>query len=174
MPRSRVPGYITRTPSHDFGEGVPVRSQNGPMPSSGDVGNGLDPTPPQTYRKPIPPGSIGTQETTDLERLPPPQYIRTVAMYDNETRDPQMHCASDAQMKSADRPVEFNSFASFTPRTAPMPRTAGDQGYLEPYKGLQADPVMISENDGMQLYERNARQKELYGSNRDGVVDDKE
>lgn len=118
-----------------------------------------------TFRKPIPRGSFGSEE--GREAPPPDTSVKTVEMYANETRDPNMH--------SPDFPgVKFQSFADRSPVSIPMPRTAGDQGYLEPYKGLQADPVMIHEDAGMELYPRNARKKELYGSNRDGVVDDKD
>lgn len=176
--RERVPGYITKQVSNDFG--LDVRVQRAPYPkadtpASGNPvpegGTALDPPAlPNTFRNVIPPGSIGSSETSDLNRLTLPQYMDTVEFSPGETRDPKLHGPMDALRVAGKQEIPFQNYGSFQPRRAPMPRTAGDEGFLEPYPNLSADPLMTDQNASPYLYPRDARRKDLYGDNRDGFL----
>lgn len=182
MARERVPGYITKQVSNDFGLEVHVQRQVYPkqdMYSSGDpVPEGQAPTGQnfandRRFREVIPPGSIGTSETQDLDVLTPPQYVNTVDSYTGEQNDPSLH-GSVNQFKVANPTapgIPFQSYPSFQPRNAPMPRAAQDQVYLEGYGMNAADPRMTDESSmlGLQKTDKPDRAN-LYGDNRDGVL----
>ena len=183
MARKRVPGYITKTHTKDFGLNVTVqrRATEGGTINPGFEPSG-DPVPEGkqgmssevpasfNYRKVIPAGEIGSEETTDLERLTLPMYVDTVAHYQGEQSDPKLHGPMAALRAAGKQEIPFNEYASFQPRCAPMPRTAGDEGFLEAPQYLSADPLMTDENSTQIFWKRDARKKDLYGANRDGFL----
>lgn len=179
MARKRVPGYITKTHTNEFGLDIRVERVPYPkadMPASGDptpegqVGMGGEVPVSYNYRKVIPAGDIGSEETTDLERLTLPQYVDTVNDYPGSQNDPTLHGPMAALRAAGKREIPFQDYASFQPRCAPMPRTAGDEGFLESPAALSADPLMTDENYNQIFWKRDARVKDLYGSNRDGFL----
>lgn len=179
MARKRVPGYITKTHTKDFGLDVMVQRVPYPkadMPASGDpTPEGRDALASEVpasfnYRKPIPAGEIGSSETTDLERLTLPMYVDTVQSYTGEQNDPKLHGPMAALRAAGKQAIPFQDYASFQPRCAPMPRNASDEGFLERYPNLSADPLMTDENSNQIFWSRDARKKDLYGQNRDGVL----
>jgi hypothetical protein len=171
MARERVAAHITESVSRDFGLEVSVvrspRPQVNDMPR-GDVKDGTTQSPYKGYREVIPPGRIGSPEGTDRME-PGPQTVDTVARYRTEDKDPTLHGAM-AAMRSASRDVPFQGYATFQPRTAPMPRAAQDEGFLESPANLSADPLMIDSDSTTNILSRDARRKDLYGENRDGVL----
>ncbi len=178
--RKRVPGYITTESSNQFGLDVKVNRQVFPkqdMYSSGDPVPEGEPAQNENmgsdrrYREVIPPGEIGSVAKDDLDILTPPQYVDTVEDYPRAQNDPAMHGALNVEQQVRRNPVAFQSYPSFQPRSAPMPRAAQDQVYLEGYGKNAADPRMTDESSmmGLQATDKPDRAP-LYGDNRDGVL----
>jgi hypothetical protein len=180
MERKRVPGYITTQVTNNFGLDVSVQRQVLPkqdMYSSGDpVPEGQEPDNANLagdvrYREVIPPGEIGSVAGGDLDILTPPQYVDTVADYEKAQNDPAMHSAVHSLREGAKTELPFQCYGTFQPRSAPMPRAAQDQVYLEGYGQNAADPRMTDESatTGLQATDKPDRAP-LYGDNRDGVL----
>lgn len=179
--RKRVPGYITTEVSNDFGLEVRVQRQVLPkqdMYSSGDpvpegqTPDGSNMAGDRRFREVIPRGEIGSSEGEDLDILIPPQYVDTVANYEKSQNDPSMHGAVHSLRAGAKtEPLPFQVYGTFQPRSAPMPRAAQDQVYLEGYGKNAADPRMTDESalPGLQSTDHPDRAP-LYGDNRDGVL----
>jgi len=179
--RKRVPGYVTNQKDNDFGYTPPVLEPT----TKGGIKPGFDPSGDPVpehgfpdgenlkadvkFRNVIPPGEIGSREYRDLDVLTLHQGLDTVAMYPGETRDPRLHGAKAVSQEETDG-VEFHSYATFTPRRAPMPRRAESEGFLEPYSQLSADPLMTDADSNELFFRRPARTKDLYGENRDGFL----
>lgn len=172
--RERKAGYITGQKDEGFGLEVKVNRQ--PFPKSdfspsgdvSEVGPGRN-LAYKGYREVIPPGAIGSNETDDVE-LPAAQHVDTVARYGTEEKDPTLHGAVKVVREEVDPPM-FHDYASFQPRTAPMPRAAQDNLYLRGYGMNVADPRM-SDEDSTKLILNNEHpdRLDLYGQNRDGVL----
>jgi hypothetical protein len=176
MARVRVPAHITESVSHDFGLNVKVnpliRDKVEEYPAGNPEMEGMQ-APPEPhgnypYREVIPPGVIGSQEDRDPSR-PGKQYVDTVAYYETEQNDPTLHGPLEA-LKSADRAVPFQPYPDFQPRSAAIPRAAQDEGYLETYDRLAADPLMTDWDSNTLIHPRDARRKDLFGDNRAGML----
>lgn len=180
MERKRQPGYITQQVSNDFGLDVKVQRQvapNSEFYSSGDpvpegeFPDGENMASDRRYREVIPPGTIGSVEGQDLDILTPPQRLDTVQDYPGAQRDPSMHRAVHSLRMGAETQVPFQNYAKFQPRSAPMPRAAQDQIYLEGYGRNAADPRMTDESASVGLQKTDKPDRApLYGDNRDGVL----
>lgn len=115
-----------------------------------------------TYRDDFPSGKIG--EPAGLDPMhPDPQKVETVAYSPLETRPQREHMHRENP--------SFNSYKTFNPQRAAMPRAAQDQVYLEGYGKNCADPCMTDEDgkEGLQRTDEPDR-KELFGNDRDGVT----
>lgn len=184
--RKRVPGYITTESSNGFGLDVKVQRQVYPKSefySSGDpVAEGQaamneNLAQDKKFREVIPPGEIGSKAENDLDILTPPQYVDTVAHYETEQNDITMHGAVNVQQGVRKEPTPFQGYATFQPRTAPMPRNAGDQVCL-PYRAEQhaADPLMNDQTSNQMWnfrtndYPVDPYRKDLYGDNVAGAL----
>jgi hypothetical protein len=167
--------------SRDFGLNVKVQRQ--PYPKM-DVPPTGDPVPEgemglsitrtlanNTYRQPIPAGTIGSAEVDDLTN-PPLQYVDTVEDYSGAQADPKLHGPMDALRSAGKQEIPFQDYARFQPRRAPMPRAAQDEGYLGPPGRSSADPLMTDQNAGSGLSPRDIARKDMFGANRDGVLKD--
>jgi len=178
--RKRVPGYITQEKSNDFGMDVRVQRPTGDgssgFPPSGDpvpegqTANNENLEKDAKFRNVIPPGEIGSVAEGDLDILTLKQHLDTAPYMATETRPQELHGAVNVQKVSRDGNVPFNSYATFTPRRAPMPRNAGDEGFLEGPPNLAADPLMTDANSSELFFRRPTRTESLYGANRDGVL----
>ena len=115
---------------------------------------------PMDYRNVVAPGKIGSVEGRD-PMLPAPQRVETIAHAATETRPQELHRSETAPLRS---------YATFEPRRAPMPRAAQDEGFLEGPANLSADPLMTGENSNDIFCHRDARRKDLYGENIDGMA----
>jgi hypothetical protein len=173
MARSRVPAHITESVSRDFGLEVNVIRSTRPnvneMPN-GDTKDGKISPPYKGYREVTPPGTFGSREGVD-KMEPAPQRVDTVADYPTAQNDPSLHGAV-ASLRSADtQSVPFQSYASFQPRSSPLPRNASDELYLRGYGVNAADPRMSDYDSDTMLTDRDKPDRlDLYGNNRDGVL----
>jgi hypothetical protein len=158
------------------GFGLDIQVNRSPLPKMnhlpiGDTSGTPDRAPLGTgYRRVIPPGEIGSEEGVDPQ-LPPPQYVDTVASYPTEQNDPRLH-GSMAALRSADtQSLPLKTFGDFQPRSAPIPRAAQDDMFLNGYGDNAADPLM-TDRDSNELWPegRHNDGKDLYGKNRDGVL----
>lgn len=180
MERKRVPGYITRQTSSAFGLDVKVEREvapksefypsGDPVPEGRQGGSGdyrnMD---VNTRRDPITPGVIGSQEKEDLPNALP-TYLDTIACYPGEQADQSMHGSVNTLRMDKSTPIPFNTYETFQPRRAPMPRAAQDDGFLEAPANLSADPLMTDEDSTSLFTKRAARRKDLFGENRDGML----
>ncbi len=167
--------------SRDFGLNVRVQRQpfaKVDMPASGDPapegtpGMEVERTlKNNTYRQPIPAGTIGSAEIEDLTNAPR-QYVDTVEDYSGAQADPKLHGPMDALRAADTQEIPFHNYASFQPRRAPMPRAAQDEGYLGPPGRTSADPLMTDQNAGSGLSPRDIARKDMFGANRDGMLKD--
>lgn len=179
--RKRVPGYITKQPSNDFGMDIkvqrPVFDWGEPPPSGDPVPEGRTAIDENLasdvrFRNVIPPGEIGSNDDgSDLDILTPPQFVDTVSYYRDEYRDPHLHGAKAAIMGANPKgALDFQNFPSFTPRRAPLPTAAQDEGFL---RIGAADPLMTDANRQVEgaggKLDRTVYGKNLYGGNKDGV-----
>jgi hypothetical protein len=184
MERRRVAGYITKQVDRDFGVDVPVRPTvpSGANPGFEPSGNpipdgqtGLDPREQKPFTKKfrdlIPPGVIGSDDGEDLDKLGPPQYVDTVPYQRGEQNNVELHGA--VNMQKVANPVApeipFNEYASFQPRSAPMPRAVQDEGFLERYGYNKADPLMTDYDSNVVILPRDAGRIDLASPNRDGM-----
>jgi hypothetical protein len=172
MARTRVPAHITESVSQNFGLDVTINRSPQPkvnLLANGDTKDGKLSPVYKGYREVIPPGSFGSREGVDkLE--PAPQRVDTVAHYETEQADPTLH-GPMAAMRSADQSVAFQTYPSFQPRTAPLPRNASDELYLRGYGVNAADPRMSDYDSDTMLTDRDRPDRlDLYGNNRDGVL----
>jgi len=127
---------------------------------------------PETYRQSLPPGAFGSEEGRD-PMLPAPQYVHTVAYSENETRDPSL-AGSVASLRSADVTVSLREYETLGGRREPMPRTAGDELYLEGYGRNVADQRMSDDNAMAGPSPKAEPDKcDLYGDNRYGMLHNK-
>ena len=184
--RARSAAHITDAPANPFGLEVSVRESVRPKqdsnPPSGVPFNdglgatqskGVGPIQPgnRDYREVIPPGVIGSEETFDMQ-LPAPQYVDTVPSYPTEQNDTRLHGAM-ASLRSADTAtVPCYNYASFVPRSAPMPRACQDDLYLEGPGRNAADPRM-QDRDSTELFPGRRElvdNCDLYGRNVAGVL----
>lgn len=185
--RKRVPGYITTESSNQFGLDVKVNRQAFPrqdMYSSGDPVPEGQPAMNENlakdkkFREVIPPGQIGSQEGGDLDILTPPQYVDTVQHYATEQNDVTLHGAVNVQQHVRKEATPFQTYGTFQPRSAPMPRNASDDVCL-PYNAARhaADPLM-NDHNSTEMWSRVANdapppdpyRKDLYGDNVAGVL----
>lgn len=177
--RKRVPGYITTEKSNDFGLEISVQRQvlprqdmyssGDPVPEGQQAGN-FNSQMGKKYREVIPPGVIGSQETEDLDVLTPPQFIDTVEHSATEQADPAYHGAVHSLRAGAKKDLPFQRYATFQPRTAPMPRARQDDGYLGDPATMSADPLMTDFDSSTIIAPQDIHRKDLYGRNRDGVL----
>lgn len=177
--RKRVPGYITTQKSDGFGLEISVERQvlprqdmyssGDPVPEGQQAGN-YNSAMGKKFREVIPPGVIGSEETTDLDVLTPPQFIDTVEHYRGEQADPTLHGAVHSLRSAAKKELPFQAYGTFQPRTAPMPRARQDDGYLGDPATMSADPLMTDFDSTTIIAPRDIHRKDLYGKNRDGVL----
>lgn len=174
--RSRVPAHITESTSRDFG--LEVQVNRSPLPKVNHMPNGNEEVDGEAvkpffkgYREVIPPGKIGSEEKQDV-MLPATQYVDTVASYPTEQNDTRLHGAM-AALRSADtQSIPLQNYASFQPRTAPMPRACQDDLYLEGPGKNAADPRM-NDRDSVELFpgrRETVDNCDLYGANVAGVL----
>lgn len=164
MARERVAGYITKQPSSDFGVEVKVqRMARNEMYIDGEAR-------PNDFRNVIPPGEIGSEEGRDRME-PEPMSVDTIPYSDSDTRNPELH-GSAASLRSGQVAPEFQSYATFEPRRAPMPKNASDSVFLPGYGKNVADPRMSDNNADTDFMLANGRpdRVDLYGKNRDGMA----
>lgn len=173
MARERVPAHITESVSRNFG--LEVQINRSPKPKVNELANGETKDGKRQamykgYREVIPRGSFGTREGDDPME-PAPQTVDTVADYPTAQNDPRLHGAM-ASLRSADtQSVPLQSYASFQPRTAPLPRNASDELYLRGPGVNAADPRMSDYDSGTMLTDRDKPDRlDLYGNNRAGVL----
>jgi hypothetical protein len=184
MERKRVPGYITKKVSRDFGnvDTTPQRQvypNSEFYPSGQPIPEGRSGLAPDEvgglttdFRDPIPPGAIGSREGQDEDTLGPPQYIDTVADYRGSQNDVSLHDPLNAVRSGGRSGIPFQDYASFTPRSAPMPRAAQDETFLRGAGKNLADPRMIDRDSSrLTASDRNRDLIDLYGLNKDGMVD---
>jgi hypothetical protein len=179
MERRRVAGYITKQHTNDFEVPVKVEDQvrtpntnPGLFPSGEPIPEGqtglTTPDGPFTrkHREVIPPGRIGSQESEDYDRLGLRQYIDTVPYERGEQNNISLHNPLDVQKAAnPNEPgIPFQEYASFQPRSAPMPRAMQDEGFLDRY----ADPIMTDLDSSTIILPRDANRIDLAGPNRDG------
>jgi hypothetical protein len=175
MARSRVPAHITEMTDRGFGLNVQVNESPLPKvnhPPNGVVGSDGDALSPvfKGYREVIPLGVIGSSEKHDV-MLPGPQYVDTVPSYPTEQNDTRLH-GPIAALRAADtQDIPLQNYASFQPRTAPMPRAVQDELYLRGFGRNVADPRMTDDDSATMLIPHDAPDRcDLYGKNRDGML----
>jgi hypothetical protein len=178
--RKRVPGYITQEKSNDFGMDTRVQRPTGDgssgFPASGNpvaegaMANNENLQKDVGFRNVIPPGEIGSEAKGDLDILTLRQHLDTAPYMETETRPQELHGSVNVQRVARGTETPFNSYATFTPRRAPMPRNAGDEGFLQGPPDLAADPLMTDADSSELFFRRPTRTESLYGSNRDGVL----
>jgi hypothetical protein len=171
--RSRVPAHITESTSRGFGLDVEITRSPAPKVNHLPVGDArVSERNPffSGYREVIPPGQIGSEEGVDPQ-LPPSQYIDTVPSYPTEQNDTRLHAAVTSLRAADTQSIPLQDYASFQPRTAPLPRAAQEDLYHNGYGELAADPLM-TDRDSKDLFPegRHNDNRDLYGKNRDGVL----
>jgi hypothetical protein len=122
------------------------------------------------YREVLPPGVIGSEERHDVMQ-PPSQYVDTVASYPGEQNDTRLHGAVAALRAADTQSIPLQDYASFQPRTAPIPRAVQDDLYLEGPGKNAADPRM-TDRDSKELFpgrRETVDNCDLYGRNVAGV-----
>ena len=181
MARRRDPAHITDDLSHNFGLNVSV--ERSPRPKMNELPNGYVGEVGakrnaffEGYREVIPPGEIGSEESSD-PMLPPAQTVETVPFRPGEQNDPTMHESHKVILDDEPtKPLGFRPYgATWEPRTAPMPRAAQDDLYLEGYGRNAADPRM-QDRDSRELFPGRREETDncdLYGENVAGVQHNK-
>lgn len=157
MARRRVAGYITK-------QSQTPRSTEDLRP--GRVGwSNMERSQSNNFEldEVIPPGEIGSVEGKDT--MEQPTLSIDTHPYDYmETRDQKFHGPVPSIGEVA---TPFQAYASFTPRTAPMPVACQDEGFL---RIGNADPLMSDGNRTMPgMLDRTVYPKDLYGRNEAGA-----
>lgn len=170
--RERVAGYISKQKTR-VPEKLSVRPSTSEYAAS-PYANGVTVDgviqPLRDYNAVIPDGSIGSAEGADRME-PPPQRVETAPYYRGEQNDPSYHGAVQSIRSGASGVPEFHSYDEFIPRSAPLPRAAQDEAYLDPESGLNPDPLILAEDSDKVLLKNDDRDRlDLYGPNRDGVL----
>ena len=173
MIREKVQGPSVTYRSTSFGQEVKINRQPRPAQNqdpSGDNRGQEETAAPREHREVIPSGPIGSTEGRDI-MLPPPQYVDTVADYRESQRDPSLHNPVASERSAEKAPVEFRQYTDWDPRSAPIPRAAQDELFLEGYGRNVADPLMTDNNSTLNILSKeHPTRQDLFGPNRDGML----